>query len=257
MRRLHAGDRLIRVRDEGEGKKPPLIFVHGAGASSVVWMDAVRRLQDQRRVLAPDLPGHGQSDRWHPASEVSIAMYRDAVGTVCSLSKVERAILVGHSMGGLIALAAAAAWPERVAGLVLIATGLRIPVATKTFARIEHEPSAFPAWLAQVGFSPATPRDRVERWQGLLVTCEPDILAADYRAIDRFDGAPLAPKVRAPVLVVGGADDLLTPPAFAHALGAALAGAQVAVLPEAGHFLMLEQPDAFFAMLEQFLAFSS
>src|SRR5579859_1650259 len=117
MRRLHAGDRLIRVRDEGDSKKPPLIFVHGAGASSVLWMDAVRRLQHQRRVLAPDLPGHGQSDPWHPAAEVSIAMYRDAVGTVCSLSKVERAILVGHSMGGLIALAAAAAWPERVAGV--------------------------------------------------------------------------------------------------------------------------------------------
>ena len=105
-------------------------------------------------------------------------------------------------------------------------------------------------------FSPATPRDRVEKWQGLLVTCEPDILLADYRAIDRFDGASLAPKVRSPVLVVGGADDLLTPPAMSHALGAAIAGAQVTVLPEAGHFLVLERPDAFFAALEQFLAFT-
>ena len=50
----------LRVRDEGEGKRPPLVCVHGAGSSSVVWMDVVRRLSPQRRVVAPDLPGHGQ-----------------------------------------------------------------------------------------------------------------------------------------------------------------------------------------------------
>ena len=61
MRRLKIGDRLLRVRDEGESKKPPGLFIHGAGSSSVVWMDAVRRLQTRRRILAPDLPGHGGS----------------------------------------------------------------------------------------------------------------------------------------------------------------------------------------------------
>src|SRR5215475_27268 len=122
MRRLRVGDppnqKSLRVRDEGESSKTALVCVHGAGSSSVVFMDVVRRLSPSRRVVAPDLPGHGQSDRWHPPADVSIDMYRDAVGTVCALSKIERAILVGHSMGGQIAIAAAAAWPERVAGLV-------------------------------------------------------------------------------------------------------------------------------------------
>ena len=74
MRRLKIGDKLLRVRDEGEGKKTPLVCIHGAGGSSVIWMDTVRRLSPKRRVVAPDLPGHGQSDRWHPPDEVSIAM---------------------------------------------------------------------------------------------------------------------------------------------------------------------------------------
>ena len=90
MRRLKIGDRLMRLRDEGESRKPPLVFVHGAGGSSVLWMDQVRRYQDRRRVIAPDLPGHGQSDRWHPPEEVSIAMYRDAIGTICSTLKIDK-----------------------------------------------------------------------------------------------------------------------------------------------------------------------
>jgi pimeloyl-ACP methyl ester carboxylesterase len=257
MRRLRAGDRVLRVRDEGDAKKPPLVFVHGAGGSSVVWMDAVRRLQHRRRVIAPDLPGHGQSDRWHPADEVSIAMYRDAIGTVCALSKVERAVLVGHSMGGLVALAAAAAWPERVAGVVLIATGLAIPVGQRVFDVLERDFARAGEWLARVGFSP-TSRDAAERWQGVLVTCEQDIAVADFRAVARWDGGALAAaRVRAPVLVIGGADDLLTPPALQHGLGAALAGARVAIVPEAGHFPMLEQPERVFGELEQFLEFTS
>src|SRR3954468_1398381 len=117
MRRLRIGapndNRSLRVRDEGDGKKSPLVCVHGAGSSSVVWMDVVRRLSPQRRVVALDLPGHGQSDRWHAPDAVTIAMYRDAVGTVCAQLKIERAILMGHSMGALVALDAAAAWPER------------------------------------------------------------------------------------------------------------------------------------------------
>src|SRR5438067_7498385 len=114
MTRLRIGDRLMRLRDEGEGPKTPVVLVHGAGSSSVVWMDAVRRIAPRRRVIAPDLPGHGQSDRWHPPPEVSIAMYRDAVGTICAQIKIPKVILVGHSMGALVALGAAAAWPERV-----------------------------------------------------------------------------------------------------------------------------------------------
>jgi pimeloyl-ACP methyl ester carboxylesterase len=254
MRRLKAGDRLLRVRDEGEGKKTPLIFIHGAGASSVIFMDAVRRLSPARRVVAPDLPGHGQSDRWHPPAEISIEMYRDAVGTVCALSKIERAVLIGHSMGGQVALAAAAAWPERVAGLVMLASGARIPVAPRVFEILGRDFAKAPEWLDRVAWSPATPRDRVERWSGLMLTCEQEIAVADFRAVDRFDGERLLAKVKCPTLVVGGADDLMTPPALSHALGRAIPGSRVAVVPHAAHMVALEQPEAVFGELSTFLA---
>jgi pimeloyl-ACP methyl ester carboxylesterase len=251
VRRLRIGDRLLRIRDEGEGKRTPVIFVHGAGSSSVVWMDAVRRISPRMRVIAPDLPGHGQSDRWHPPSEVSIAMYADALGTLCAHLKIEKVILVGHSMGGMVALHAAAAWPERVAGLVIVGSGAKVTVTPKVYERVRSPD--FNEWLARVSWSPQTPRETVERWQGISVTAESEITEADYRACERFDGRPLVARVKTRTLVIGGADDLITPPKLSEELGA-IPGARVRVLPRAGHWIMLEQPDAFFAELDSFLA---
>ncbi|HEX6839834.1 MAG TPA: alpha/beta hydrolase [Polyangia bacterium] len=257
MRRLRVGDRNLRVRDEGESKRPPLVCVHGAGSSSVVWMEVVRRLSPQRRVVAPDLPGHGQSDRWHAPDDVSIAMYRDAVGTVCAQLKIERAILMGHSMGALVALDAAAAWPERVAGLVLVNSGVRLPVAPEIFVKLTGDFTRFGKWLARVVWSPATPRDVVERWGTVAFTADQEVTLADFRAVERYDGAPFAPKVRAPTLVLGGEDDLMTPPRLTQELARAIPGARAVVVPEAAHMLAQERPERFFAEVESFLITST
>ncbi len=257
MRRLRVGDRNLRVRDEGEGKRPPLVCVHGAGSSSVVWMEVVRRLSRTRRVLAPDLPGHGQSDRWNPPDDVTIAMYRDAVGTVCAQLAIERAVLVGHSMGALVALDAAAAWPERVAGLILVNGGARLPVAPEVFVKLTGDFPRFGKWLSRVVWSPATPLDVVDRWGSVAFTAAQEVTLADFRAVDRFDGTALGARVRAPTLALGGEDDLMTPPRLTRELAASIAGARAVVVPAAGHMLAQEQPEQFFAELESFLITST
>jgi pimeloyl-ACP methyl ester carboxylesterase len=261
MRRLRIGagndTRNLRVRDEGDSKRPPLVCVHGAGSSSVVWMEVVRRLSPQRRVIAPDLPGHGQSDRWHAPDDVSIAMYRDAVGTVCAQLKVERAILIGHSMGALVALDAAAAWPERVAGLILVNGGVRLPVAPEVFVKLTGDFTRFGKWLARVVWSPATPRDVVERWGTVAFTADQEITLADFRSVERYDGAVTATRVRTPTLVLGGEDDLMTPPKLTRELAAAITGARAVVVPGAGHMIVQEQPERFFAEVESFLITST
>jgi pimeloyl-ACP methyl ester carboxylesterase len=255
MRRLKIGDRVMRLREEGDSRRLPLVFLHGAGSSSVLWMDPVRRLKDVRRVIAPDLPGHGQSDRWHPPSEISIAMYRDAVGTMCAQLGLDRVVLVGHSMGGQVALDCAAAWPERVGGLVLIATGSKIPVDPRVLAALRDDYARFEKWLGTVMWSPSTPSEHIDRWQSLVFSAEQEITAADFRAVDRFDdGEALCAKVKAPTLVLAGADDLATPPSLARSLSSQIAGARLAVVPNAGHMLTLEQSDAFHSALGELLA---
>ena len=254
MIRLRMGDRSLRVRDEGQSdRRSPLVFVHGAGASSAVWMDEVRRFSTTRRVLAPDLPGHGQSDLWHPPAEISIAMYRDAVGTMCSHLKLERVVLVGHSMGGQIALACAAAWPERVAGLVMVASASKMAVAPALLQTLEASKELSGESLTPLLWSPATEKELVSRWSTLVWTADKEIGIADLRAVAGFEGDRLADKVRAPTLVLGGADDVLVSPTRLRKTAEQIPGADLHILERAGHQVMREQTEQVWKKLDDFL----
>jgi pimeloyl-ACP methyl ester carboxylesterase len=232
--------------------------------SSVVWMDFVRRLAPGRRVIAPDLPGHGQSDRWHdPETPAGLfSLYRDAVGTVCATLKVPRAVLVGHSMGAAVALHCALAWPERVAGLVLIsgAARLDVPDEVMTLLQDSFPPSSprvdrMPDSFAELCFSPETSPDVKARWQAVLFSAERDILLADFSACRGLDfrgklAERLGRGASSPlpwVLAISGSDDLLVPPSQVEESVAILKAAGVRtsheVIKNTGHLTHLEQSE--------------
>ncbi len=251
MRRLLIGDLRMRVRDEGDsGARAPVVMVHGAGASSVVWMDLVKRLAPARRVIAPDLPGHGQSDAWH---ETSIDLYRDAVGTMCAKLGVTKVVLVGHSMGAAVALACAAAWPERVTGLCLVGASERFPTDPAIVNVLDNDFEHAAQRLAPLQFSPATDGDLIARWTAVTIAASQQTTLADYRALDAWQAPPALAKLGMPVLLVTGSDDLLTPPRRAHELAARLANARVVIQQHTGHMCFLERPDEFNNLLDNFL----
>jgi pimeloyl-ACP methyl ester carboxylesterase len=227
------------------------VLIHGAAGSSVAWMDVVRRASGRRRVIAPDLPGHGQSVLW---DEVSLDVYRDFVGTVCATLGIAQAVLVGHSMGGAIALRCALAWPERVAGLVLVGTGARLKVAPALHELLARDLDAYAEQYRAWAFSPSTPPDLVDRWMAVAVQADQATCAADYRALDGFDERPRLAGIKVPSLVICGADDLLTPPKLSYELAAGLPNARVEVVAHAGHHVAQERPDAFHAAFDPFLA---
>lgn len=262
----------MRVRDEPEpppdpgrpSTPPALVCIHGAGMSSVVWMDLVRRFAPARRVVAPDLPGHGQSDRWH---EISIEGYCDAVGALCETLKLPRTILVGHSMGAAVALSCALAWPERVAGLVLLNGGARLAVAESVMALIERSlPTGplgekeridrMPDALADLCFSPSTSPELRARWQAVLLAAEREVVLDDFRACGRFDVREQLPTLsawRIPTLLVSGRDDLMVPTGAVAKTAALLPGSRHVVIEGSGHLSHLEQPEPFYTHLEEFL----
>jgi len=248
----------MRVRVEGSAtsKRPPLVFIHGAGGAATVWLDLFRHFERERRVVALDLPGHGQSDPWHDVDDRGrIAYFRDAVGVACAHLQINKAILVGHSMGGLIALAAAAAYPEKVAGLVMLASAVAMKPAPTLMNALVASPTRQAELLAELGWSPATPRDTVARWFRTVTGADPEVTLADLRAVSAFDGASLLPQVSARTLLLAGADDLLCPPSMVKATGKALRGAELAIVPDAGHQLHLEQPAATIAAIETFATY--
>ena len=272
MRRLRIGDKTLRVRDEPEpapdpARGPvPLVCLHGAGMSSVVWMDVVRRLAPARRVTAPDLPGHGQSASWPGGS--LIETYREAVGAVCQHLQLGRVVLVGHSLGGAVALACALAWPERVAALVLVNSAAELAVAPElldTLARTlpgqaaaASEPGEawvdrLPGELAELFFSPATHKDVRERWQAVLLAATRQTVLADFQACGRFDVRERLGELKLPTLLVGGQDDLLVPPQALRATAERIAGAKLQLVPDTAHLTHLEQPEKFFGLLNEFL----
>ncbi len=236
----------------GGGPLAPLVLVHGAGASSGDWPAELRALPG-RRVLAVDLPGHGAAPG--PGAR-AIEAYAAAVEALLDREGIGSAVVVGHSMGGAIALSLALDRPERVAGLVLVATGARLRVAPEALAAsASPEGLALAAWtMADRSFGPAVRADVREARARRIAATAPGLLHGDLSACDAFDAMARLGEVRVPTLVVCGTEDRLTPPKYASFLAERIAGARLALVPGAGHLVMLEEPRAVADAVAGFLA---
>jgi pimeloyl-ACP methyl ester carboxylesterase len=232
----------IRYREGGRGRPgPPVLFIHGAGGSSAIFLTSLHRVAPLRHAVALDLPGHGRSTGQTRGLDDHVA----AVGATAAALCLGRSILVGHSLGGLVALACALAFPDKVAGLVLVTTGARLQVSPGIFEELDQRFSRWPEHLAQVGFSPETPADVRRRGASLAVQAGQAQTRADFVACAELDARPRLGEIAAPTLVVSGADDLVCPVRWADGLEAGIPGARRLHLARCGHFPMFERPDAF------------
>ncbi len=223
----------------------PMLLVHGAGGSSATWLDVMHRMSSHRRVIAIDLPGHGKSD----GGGKSIDEFRDAVGAVAASLCLGPSILIGHSMGGLIAIAAALAWPDKIAGLGLVTTGARIRVSPVLLANIADRWAQWPELTAETAYSPETPADVRKAGAAVAMAASQAQTDADFRACAAVDYRPVIRNITAPTVVVTGAHDILTPAKFGEALAAGIPGARLVGLARCGHMAMQEQPDRLAAAL--------
>jgi pimeloyl-ACP methyl ester carboxylesterase len=176
-------------------------------------------------------------------------------------AKLEKAALVGHSMGGGIAVEAAAASPERIARVALLGTSLAMPVneALLTAARDTPEQAhqMITGWSlgprAKVGFNPAPGLWMSGGVMALLARNRPGSLHAAFDACNRWKTGPdAAARVRCPALVVIGGSDSMTPPKIGRQLAEKIASSRTVVIPDSGHMMMYEAPDAMLDALVEF-----
>jgi pimeloyl-ACP methyl ester carboxylesterase len=230
--------------------RPAVVMLHGAGLDHTVWALSARSLAHRgRAVLAPDLPGHGRSEG--PALPSIAAMAAWLIGLL-DAAGIAEAALVGHSMGSLIALEAAAEAPKRIRRLALLGVAARMPVHPDLLKAAQDDRPLAADLIVSWGHGPAGHfggNQAPGLWQmgggqRLLGRAEEGVLARDLAACDAYDAGASAARVACACLLLLGALDRMTPPGKAKALAAAMPNTETVIIPGAGHMMMSESPDA-------------
>lgn len=227
----------------------PVLLLHGAGGTHQHWLYQVRDLPHSAS-LALDLPGHGRSEG--PGRD-TIAAYGDWLVGFLDAANLAQAVLVGHSMGGAIALDVALRYPKRVAGLGLIATGARLPVAPALLDSIQQDPAASVEMIGAWAFGPEAPAEMVRLGKRQIGATPVDVLLRDFRACDAFDVRERLAHLNRPTLVVCGTQDRMTPVKYSVYLRDQIAGARLQLVDGAGHMIQIERPEAVARALGAFL----
>ena len=227
-----------------------VVFIHGAGQDHTIWRLLARYFAcHDRNVLAVDLPGHGRSAG--PALR-SVKEMADWIVCLLDAAGVEKAAVVGHSMGSLVALESAARYSERVRAVAMIATCVPLPVAEELLTTSGANDHAALEMLTLWGHSPSAHlggNAAPGMWMTggalrLLERMGPGVLHADLVACNDYQvGLQRAEAVSCPVLLVLGNRDATTPPPGAHDLGRVLRDVETVLFEWAGHALLSERPD--------------
>lgn len=226
-----------------------LVFIHGALNDHRVWAAQSSYFKERGDpVLALDLPGHGNAA---PAL-ASVPQMADWLLTTLDAAGVQQAALVGHSMGSLIALEAAARAPQRVTHLALLGSTYPMKVADALLDTARNDEANAINMVTKWSHSPSYENTEPLR-QLMLRLAGKQLLCTDLTACNSYDGGEAAAAAaRCPTLFIFGANDVMTPPKSAAALTAAIPHAQSITLAS-GHALMTEQAEAVNEALRAFI----
>ena len=215
------------------------VFVHGFGGQAAQWICQLRKFSLENRVIAPDLRGHGQSDK--PSGRYSMAQVLDDLRVTLNVLGVsDKVVLIGHSFGGALAAEFAARWPERVEGLILVATSgeYKLNPLYRLGLRL-------PGWLLHI----------IEPFTRQWLSAPPHVLKPFYwNNMSKWNGWSLFRELRLPTLVIRGHRDIVFERPMFEEVTRAIPNAEEADIGVSGHMVMLERREAVDRAIERFLA---
>jgi pimeloyl-ACP methyl ester carboxylesterase len=270
VRDVNARGVRTRAVTAGNPKKPALLLVHDFLVSHLEWEEVIEPLAEHFHVVAPDLPGFGESEKPNPARYAyTIEALAEAVVDVIAALNLGRASLLGHGLGAAIAITVAAEHAELVQRLVLedaliypplgrIAPQLsRVPVIGGVFFKQLYSRAMFRSYFQRLVFGPKAdvPLARIDRHYELLST--PNARESAHAVmVALFETRPVVARlsrIAVPSLVVWGHDDRLAPVQHAQRLAHEISGAKLEIL-DAGHSPHEEAPSLFVEHVTQFLS---
>jgi pimeloyl-ACP methyl ester carboxylesterase len=262
MPKANVGDIQLYYEEHGQGE--PLLLIMGLGASTLSWSEQIPAFSREFRVIAFDNRGAGRSDK--PAVRYTMALFADDAAGLMDALNIDSAHVYGQSMGGFVAQELALRYPQRVRTLVLGSTS----------CGGRHAVAASPENLAVVGMmNVLTPREAAEKGLPLLYSDEfiachrealiqrslreselrppPDAFGRQVQAAIRHKTFDRLADIHCPTLVITGGDDKVVPPDNSRLLAEGIPGAELAVLPGAGHGYLLEKASESNAIVLEFL----
>jgi len=249
MGRVQTNARMAIGYDEaGESGTMPIVFLHGVGSDKSVWRPQLEHFGQERRTIAFDYPGYGDSDP-APAGTTRDDFAAAILDAMTELG-IERAHICGLSLGGVVAIAIHAAAPDRCASLILADTFASHPegraIYDRSVAAVEAGPLRQMA-EARVDILLAQPADPAVRSEVIetMARIDPAAYLIGAEAVWLADQSERAHDIRVPALVLCGDQDRVTPPPLSHVLAGIIPGAQQTLIEGVGHLGNIERPDAF------------
>ncbi|MGU3433366.1 alpha/beta fold hydrolase [Actinomycetes bacterium M1A6_2h] len=277
FRTIHGYRRAFRMAGDG----PVVLLIHGIGDNSETWLDLIPHLAQRYTVIAPDLLGHGRSDK--PRADYSVAAYANGMRDLLSALGIDRVTVVGHSLGGGVAMQFSYQFPQMVERLVLVSAGgvtkdvhpalrlmsvpvvnevmklLRLPGAGRAMKFVGSAVGALDGSRLRPGAMLHDTPDLVRVLSDLL---DPTAYAAylrTLRAVVDWRGQVVTMLDRCyltenlPVQLIWGDEDIVIPVSHAHLAHAAMPSSRLEIFRGSGHFPFRDDPMRFLRVLEEFL----
>lgn len=225
-------------RGAANSGSPPLVLIHGAGGTHLQWPPQVRFLPGMT-VYALDLPGRGKSTG--PGRQ-SIEAYREIVLAWADAMALPRFVVAGMSMGGAIAQAIALFAPARLAGIILVGTDARLPVAPAILEGLRRDFAGTAQQIARWVHRREPDPAMVELYARHLLAVDPAVVLGDFEACNQFDVCSQVSQIDLPALVIVGCEDRMTPARRSHWLAGQLPQARLVEISDAGHAVATEEP---------------
>jgi pimeloyl-ACP methyl ester carboxylesterase len=236
------------------GSSPPdrrtLVFIHGSGGDHTNWIRQYTPLKNTFKIAAIDLPGHGQSDG---PGEQEVSAYVEWVKKTLDGLGIVKPVMISHSLGAAICLSFAIRYGDAAAAVVPVGGGVRMPVNPFIFEGLRQDPAAVFAQAAKLSVA----KPNRERLSGILEESlsriDPELIHGDFTACNGLDIAGTISGIRIPALVLCGAEDKMTQPSLSQRIRDGIPGAQLVQIEGTGHFVMMENPEAFNTALTDFV----
>jgi 3-oxoadipate enol-lactonase len=240
--------------DVGVASATPIVFLHGVGSDKSVWRPQLEHFRYERRAVAFDYPGYGDSDPAIP--DMTRDDYAATILAAMTELGMDRAHVCGLSLGGVVAIAMHAAWPKRIASLILADTFAEHPdgraIYERSIAASEDLRGLAENRVDVLLAQPSAPDVRSEVVE-TMARIDPDAYRVGARAVWLAEQTDRAAAIRIPTLILCGAEDRVTPPSLSRSLAKLIPGSTCELIEAAGHICNLERPDEFNTLVGAFI----